>query len=53
MLALKLFDERQPGATGVARIFVLGRPALHQSCTRLKLSREAGDLSPLQQSAEL
>ena len=44
--------------TGVARISVWGapgrrHPALHQSCTRLKQSREAGDLSALQQSAEL
>ena len=27
-------------------------PALHQSCTRLKLSRAAEDLGALQQSAE-
>ena len=39
--------------------FCLGRapgrrhPALYQSCTRLKMSREAGDLSALQQSEEL
>ena len=43
--------------TGVARIFVWGapgrrHPALHQSCTRLKLSRTAEDLWALQQSAE-
>ena len=43
--------------TGVARIFVGGAPghrqsAVHQSCTRFKLSRAAGDLRALQQSAE-
>ena len=43
--------------TGVARIFVGGapglrHPALHQSGTSLKLSRAAGDLPALQQSAE-
>ena len=42
---------------GVAKIFVGGapgrqHPALHQSCTRLKLSRAAEDLWALQQSAK-
>ena len=49
------------GLTGVVRILVWGRPpgrrypAMHQLCTRLKMSRAAGGLGALgalQQSAE-